>query len=348
LSVLAPSLMRLSDFEFVLPPELIAQTPARPRDAARLLVLDRASGEFAHRVFRELPEFLRPGDVLVLNDTKVLPARLRARRPTGGQVEVLLLRPLADGAWEALVRPGRKIRQGTRLAFAPGVLEGVVGERLAAGTRMITLEHAGDTLSVLQRIGEMPTPPYITSPLADPHDYQTVYARALGAVAAPTAGLHFTNTLLTEIRQRGVEIVCLTLHVGLATFRPVKVEDVAHHKMDVEAYEIEPPAAATINGARRRGGRIAAVGTTCVRALESAAGENGVVRAGSGSTNLFITPGYRFRAIDAMITNFHLPRSTLVMLASAFAGRERLLRAYAEAIRARYRFYSFGDAMLIL
>jgi S-adenosylmethionine:tRNA ribosyltransferase-isomerase len=340
--------MRLSDFEFVLPPELIAQTPARPRDAARLLVLHRSTGELGHRIFRDVPEFLRRGDVLVLNDTKVLPARLRARRPTGGQVEVLLLRPLAAGAWEALVRPGRKIRQGMRLTFAPGVLEGVVGERTPAGTRMITLEHDGDTLSILQRIGEMPTPPYITSTLADPHDYQTVYARAPGAVAAPTAGLHFTNTLLAKIRHRGVEVVCLTLHVGLATFRPVKVEDIAGHKMGVEAYEIEPTAAVAINDARRRGGRIAAVGTTCVRALESAAGEDGLVHPGSGSTNLFITPGYRFRAIDAMITNFHLPRSTLVMLVSAFAGRERLLRAYAEAIRAHYRFYSFGDAMLIL
>jgi S-adenosylmethionine:tRNA ribosyltransferase-isomerase len=348
LNALAPCLMRPSDFDFVLPPELIAQTPARPRDTARLLVLHRATGELIHRGFRDLPEYLRPPDVLVLNDTKVLPARLRARRPSGRRVEVLLLRPVAGGMWEALVRPGRKIRQGARLAFAPGVLEGVVGERTAAGTRMIVLEHDGDILSVLQRIGEMPTPPYIAGTLADPLDYQTVYARTWGAVAAPTAGLHFTNPLLAEIRRRGVDIVCLTLHVGLGTFRPVKVEDIARHQMDAEAYEIEPAVAETINGARRRGGRVVAVGTTCVRALESAAGKDGVIHSGCGSTSLFITPGYRFGAVDAIVTNFHLPRSTLVMLASAFAGREHLLRAYAEAIRERYRFYSFGDAMLIL
>jgi len=333
----------------VLPPELIAQAPARPRDAARLLVLHRATGGgLIHREFRDLPEYLRPLDVLVLNDTKVLPARLRARRPSGGQVEVLLLRPVAGGMWEALVRPGRKIRQGARLAFAPGVLEGVIGERTAAGTRMIMLEHEGDALSVLQRVGEMPTPPYIAGTLADPLDYQTVYARAWGAVAAPTAGLHFTNALLAEIRRRGVDIVCLTLHVGLGTFRPVKVEDIAAHQMDAEAYEIGPAVAETINRAHRWGGRVVAVGTTCVRALESAAGKDGVVHPGGRSTNLFITPGYRFGAVDAIVTNFHLPRSTLVMLACAFTGRERLLRAYAEAIRERYRFYSFGDAMLIL
>lgn len=348
MNVLARCLVRLSDFDFALPPELIAQTPARPRDAARLLVLHRATGGLIHRGFRDLPEYLRPPDILVLNDTKVLPARLRARRPSGGQVEVLLLRSMVGGMWEALVRPGRKIRHGARLVFAPGVLEGVVGERTATGTRLIMLEHEGDALSILQRIGEMPTPPYIAGTLADPLDYQTVYARAWGAVAAPTAGLHFTNALLAEIRRRGVDIVCLTLHVGLGTFRPVKVEDIARHQMDAEAYEIAPAVAEAINRARRQGGRVVAVGTTCVRALESAAGGDGAVRPGRGSTNLFITPGYRFGAVDAIVTNFHLPKSTLVMLASAFAGRERLLRAYAEAIREHYRFYSFGDAMLIL
>ncbi len=340
--------MRLEDFNFALPAELIAQSPSRPRDTARLLVLNRATGVLAHRVFRDLPEFLRPADVLVLNDTKVLPARLRARRPTGGQVEVLLLRPAAGATWEALVSPGRRIRPGARLVFAPGELEGVVGERTTAGSRMITLAHQGELRSILDRLGEMPTPPYIASRLEDPHDYQTVYARAEGAVAAPTAGLHFTRDLLAEIHRRGIAVVFLTLHVGLGTFRPVKVQDITRHRMDAEAYEIGHPAAATINEARQRGGRIVAVGTTCVRALESAAGDGGMIQARSGNTTLFITPGYRFRAVAAMVTNFHLPKSTLLMLASAFTGRERLLGAYAEAIRERYRFYSFGDAMLIL
>ncbi len=340
--------MRLSDFDFALPPELIAQSPARPRDAARLLVLDRTAGAFAHLIFRDLPRRLRPGDVLVLNDTKVLPARLRGRRPTGGPVEVLLLRPMSDGPWETLVKPGRKVRRGDRLTFASGVLEGVIGERTGEGTRMIALEHQGDLLPILQKIGEMPTPPYITRRLEDPHDYQTVFARVPGAVAAPTAGLHFTASLLEEIRRRGVEVAYLTLHVGLGTFRPVRVDEVARHRMDAEVYEIGVETAATINRARGRGGRVVAVGTTCVRALESAAGHDGTVRAGSASTNLFIAPGYQFRIAGAMVTNFHLPKSTLLMLASAFAGRERLLEAYAEAVRQRYRFYSFGDAMLIV
>jgi S-adenosylmethionine:tRNA ribosyltransferase-isomerase len=341
--------MRLSEFDFALPPELIAQVPARPRDAARLLVLDRATGARTHRTFRDLPACLRPDDVLVLNDTKVLPARLRARRqPAGGAVEVLLLRPTADGTWEALVKPGRRVRKGDRLTFAAGLLEGVVGERMDGGTRTIVLEHQGELMPILQRVGEMPTPPYITRRLEDPQDYQTVFARAPGAVAAPTAGLHFTEALLAAVRRRGVEIAYLTLHVGLGTFRPVKVEDVAHHRMDAEVYEISVETAAAINRARGRGGRVVAVGTTCVRALESAAEPDGMVCARTASTNLFITPGYRFRVTDALVTNFHLPKSTLLMLASAFAGRERLLAAYAEAIREGYRFYSFGDAMLIV
>ncbi len=341
--------MRLSEFDFTLPPELIAQVPARPRDAARLLVLERATGARRHRIFRDLPEWLRRDDVLVLNDTKVLAARLRARRqPSGGAVEVLLLRPMSDGAWEALVKPGRRVRRGDRLTFAVGLLEGVVGERTPSGTRTIALEHPGDLMPILQRIGEMPTPPYITRRLEDPHDYQTVFARAPGAVAAPTAGLHFTEALLAAIRRHGVEIVSLTLHVGLGTFRPVKVEEVARHRMDAEVYEIPVETAATINRARGRGGRAVAVGTTCVRALESAVQHDGRVHARTASTTLFITPGYAFRATDALVTNFHLPKSTLLMLASAFAGRERLLAAYEEAIREGYRFYSFGDAMLIV
>jgi S-adenosylmethionine:tRNA ribosyltransferase-isomerase len=340
--------MRLSDFDFVLPPELIAQSPAHPRDSARLLVLNRDTGEVMHRVFRDLPEHIRPADVLVLNETKVIPARLKARRPTGGAVEVLLLRPQPNGAWEALIKPARRVRVGARLVFAPGVLEGVAGERTPTGTRMLMLEHRGDLLPILERVGEMPTPPYITRPLDDPRDYQTVFARIEGAVAAPTAGLHFTEELLAGIQRRGVPVARLTLHVGLGTFRPVKTDDVARHHMDAEFYEISPAAAEIVNGARARGGRIIAVGTTSVRALEAASGEDGVVRAGRGSTSLFITPGYRFRATNALITNFHLPRSTLLMLVSAFAGRERLLAVYADAIRRRYRFYSFGDAMLVL
>jgi S-adenosylmethionine:tRNA ribosyltransferase-isomerase len=340
--------MRTTEFDYELPPELIAQTPAEPRDAARLLVLDRASGGLAHRVFRDLPALLHPTDVLVLNDTRVLPARLRGRRPGGGRVEVVLLRADADRAWEALVRPGRRVREGMRLVFAPGVLEAVVGPRTPSGTRILDLEHSGDLPAILSAVGEMPTPPYITARLADPGRYQTVYARAEGAVAAPTAGLHFTDALLEEIRGRGAAVVCLTLHVGAGTFRPVLAEDIAQHQMEAERFEISAGAAARINEARRRGGRIVAVGTTCVRTLETAATPDGTVHAGAGSTDLFITPGYRFRAVDALVTNFHLPRSTLLMLVSAFAGRERILDAYREAIRAGYRFYSFGDAMLIL
>jgi len=339
--------MRLSDFDFALPPDLIAQSPIRPRDRARLLVLHRATGELAHHEVRDLPRFLRPSDVLVLNDTKVLPARLRGRRTGGGAVEVLLLHPAAGGAWEALVRPGRRIPEGAHLVFAPGVLEGIVGARTTGGTRVVTLQHDGNLRSLLQRIGEMPTPPYIKRRLDDPSDYQTVFARAEGAVAAPTAGLHFTGELLEAIRKQGTRVVFLTLHVGIGTFRPVRVQEITRHRMDAEAYEIGEETAGAINGARAAGGRVVAVGTTCVRALESAAGADGLVRAGNGSAALFITPGYRFRATDALITNFHLPRSTLLMLACAFAGRERLLSAYAEAVRLRYRFYSFGDAMLI-
>ncbi len=342
--------MRLSDFDYALPRRLIAQTPARPRDSARLLVLTRATGAIEHRVFRDLPEYLHPGDVLVLNDTKVLPVRLRARRATGGAVEVLLLRPISGAVWEALVRPGRRVREGERLVFASGMLEGIAGPRESASTgiRTVALEHAGDLRAILDQIGEMPVPPYIERRLDDPSDYQTVYAEREGAVAAPTAGLHFTPALLDRIRRHGVRVVTLTLHVGLGTFRAVETEDVAAHRMEPEACEIPPGVADAIDEARARGGRIVAVGSTCVRTLESGTGEDRRVRAGSGSTNLFITPGYRFRATDAMITNFHLPRTTLLMLVSAFAGRERILAAYEEAIRREYRFYSFGDAMLIM
>ena len=338
---------KLPDFDYALPRRLIAQAPARTRDSARLLVLDRATGRVTHRVFTDLPGLLRPTDVLVVNDTKVLPVRLRGRRATGGQVEVLLLRPQTNGAWEALLRPGRRVRSGTHLVFSPHVLEGTVGPRTSSGTWVIALRHRGDLRPILDELGEMPIPPYIERALDDPTDYQTVYAAREGAVAAPTAGLHFTATLLDALRRRGVRIVALTLHVGVGTFRPVTTEEVTRHRMEAEYYEVSPETAQTITAARQNGGRIIVVGTTSVRTLESIAAEDGVVRAGRGWTDLFITPGFRFRVTDAMITNFHLPRTTLLMLVSAFAGRERILAAYQEAIRLGYRFYSFGDAMLI-
>lgn len=340
--------MKLSDFDYPLPRHLIAQAPARPRDSARLLVLDRGTGAVHHRTFRDLPDYLRAGDVLVLNDTRVLPVRLRARRPTGGEVEVVLVRRRGDGTWEALMKPGRRIRDGARLVFAPGVLEGTVGSRTDAGTRLITLDSGEDLHAVLERVGEMPVPPYIERPLDDPGDYQTVYAARDGAIAAPTAGLHFTDALLQGIRGRGVRIAFVTLHIGPGTFRPVEADDVAAHRMDAEFFEVGAEAAAAMNGARSCGGRIIVAGTTGVRTLETVVGDDGTVRAGSGWTDLYIRPGFQFRATDALITNFHLPRTTLVILVSAFAGLERVLAAYAEAVRAGYRFYSFGDAMLIL
>lgn len=301
-----------------------------------------------HRIFRDLPEYLRPGDVMVLNNTKVLPVRLRARRATGGEVEVLLLRPRSGPVWDALLKPGRRVREGERLVFAPGVLEGSAGPRTSTGIRAIALEHAGDLRPILERIGEMPVPPYIERKLDDPNDYQTVYAEKEGAVAAPTAGLHFTPALLEAVRRRGVGVVFLTLHVGLGTFRAVETENISTHRMEPECYEIRADAAKAINDARARGGRIVVIGTTGVRTLESVVGDDGRVQAASGRTDLFITPGFRFRVTDALVTNFHLPRTTLLMLVSALAGRERILAAYEEAIRNEYRFYSFGDAMLIL
>lgn len=319
----------------------------RPRDSSRLLVLHRDTGTLEHRVFRDLPEYLRPEDLLVLNNTRVLPVRLRGRRATGAEVEILLLKAVGE-RWEALVRPGRRLRPGTRLRFGAGAIEIVLGEPTERGTRLVTVEHQGDLRAALERAGEMPVPPYIERPLADPNDYQTVYAEREGAVAAPTAGFHFTPALLNTMRTRGVGIAFVTLHVGLGTFRSVEVEDVARHRMDAEYCEVSAEAAAAITGARPRGGRVVAVGTTVVRTLESRARGDGTMVAGAGPTDLFITPGFRFRAIDALVTNFHLPRTTLLMLVSAFAGRERILAAYAEAIRRRYRFYSFGDAMLIL
>jgi len=345
--------MTLSDFDYALPPELIAQHPVEPRDAARLLVVHRKDGRFEHRVFRDLPDYLRAGDVLVLNNTRVIPARLRGRKTTGGEVEVLLLRPAAgEGTgggetWEVLVRPGRRVRQGTRLIFAADVAGEVIGT-LDGGVRVMAFDCPHPVLEAIRSIGETPLPPYVYEPLRDPDDYQTVYASIDGAVAAPTAGLHFTAGLLDQIHRAGIETATLTMHIGIGTFRPVTAEDPAQHKMDAEWYQVSSEAAQTINAARARGGRIIPVGTSAVRTLETVAAEDGVVRPGEGWSHMFIVPGYRFRVTDALVTNFHLPRTTLLMLVSALAGRELILHAYAEAIRDRYRFYSFGDAMLIL
>jgi S-adenosylmethionine:tRNA ribosyltransferase-isomerase len=337
--------MRLADFDYRLPPELIAQRPASLRDASRLLVVRRDTQTFEHRIFREIGEYLRPGDVLVVNDTRVLPARLRGRRvPGGGAAEVLLLRPASDGAWEALVRPGRRLRRGAVVEVAGGErLE--VGDRLTGGRRMVRAAGGGDLLEILRAAGEMPLPPYIRTPVRDPEEYQTVYARADGAIAAPTAGLHFTPGLLASLRAQGIEIVSLTLHIGLGTFQRVIADDIARHRMEGEPYTITPEAAAAINARR---GRLIAVGTSTVRALETAAVGDGRVAPTSGWAELFIHPGFVFRIVEGLVTNFHLPKTTLLMLVSAFAGRDLMLRAYDEAIRRRYRFYSFGDAMLIL
>lgn len=344
--------MKVADFDYHLPEELIAQQPVEPRDSSRLLVLHRATGRREHRIFRDLPEYLRPGDALVLNDTKVMPARLVGERAgTGGRAEVLLLRPVPGAAgyvWETLVRPGKKLRPGTRVLFGGGKLEAVVRDVTPAGGRVVEFFCAGDFQQVLEELGRMPLPPYIKEELADPDRYQTVYARHWGSAAAPTAGLHFTPELLDRIAAMGVHIAYLTLHVGLGTFRPVQVEEVEEHHMHSEYYRVDPEVAATLNAARRAGGRIIPVGTTVVRTLETVTTPEGEVQPGEGWTDIFIYPGYRFKAADALITNFHLPKSTLIMLVAAFAGRELVLETYAEAVRLRYRFFSFGDAMLIL
>ena len=338
--------MRTDDFDYQLPPELIAQHPPAERDAARMLVFDPSSG-LVDRNVRDLPEYLEAGDVLVLNDSRVLPARLIGRRRDGGEAEVLLLRPLPEGhsRWEALIRPARRLETGSRVTFENSALA-VAIEARDGETATVRLEGVADALSEVRRIGEMPTPPYIKERLGDRERYQTVYARAEGSAAAPTAGLHFTPELLAAVRDRGVRVAFVTLHVGLDTFRPVRVEDPAEHRIHREWYRIDEGTVDAINETRRQGRRVVAVGTTSVRVLESAATEGGMA-AGEGWTGLFILPGYRFRVVDAMLTNFHLPRSTLLMLVSAFAGRDRVLAAYAVAIERRYRFYSFGDCMLI-
>ncbi len=337
--------MHTSDYDYVLPPTLIASAPLAQRDACRLFVLKRRENVVAHHRFDELPDLLAPNDLLVLNDSRVLPARLFGRKPTGGRVEALLTRRLAPDRWRALTRPG--LRPGQVVAFAEDLTARV--ECVAEdGQRDLVFDRAGRELeAILHRIGSLPVPPYVTSKLECPDDYQTVYAREEGSVAAPTAGLHFTEALLERLRARGVELAFLTLHVGPGTFRPVKVADVAAHVMHAEWFRLDERAANQINRARADGRRVVAVGTTVVRTLESLADERGQVRAAEGETDLFIVPGYAFRCVDALITNFHLPRSTLLLLVSAFAGRERILAAYREAIARGYRFYSFGDAMLI-
>ena len=339
--------MKKSDFYYELPPERIAQTPLERRDASRLMVLGRESGEVTHRHFYDLPELLRPGDCLVLNDSRVLPARLFGTRESGGFVEVLLLRELEAGKWECLTRPGRKTRPGVSLSFGGGVLTGLVTDTSNDGKRIVQFQYDGIFLEVLERLGRVPLPPYIKAELEDKERYQTVYARDPGSAAAPTAGLHFTDALLEKIRARGVHVCYVTLHVGLGTFRPVQEEEITDHTMHEEFCVIPEETARVINETKRRGGRVVCVGTTSCRTLESFAAADGTVEAQSGWTNIFIYPGYRFKCMDALVTNFHLPESTLIMLVSAFAGREHVLAAYEAAVAQGYRFFSFGDAMFI-
>ena len=341
--------MKTSDFYYDLPERLIAQTPAQPRDAARMMVIHRDTGVREDRIFRDLPEYLRPGDVMVVNETRVIPARLLGEKEdTHVPAEVLLLRRIDKDQWETLVRPGWRLRQGAVVSFGGGLLRAEIGETTAAGGRVVKFLYDGVFEELLDRLGEMPLPPYIHEKLDDPSQYQTVYARQEGSAAAPTAGLHFTQDVLRRVREKGVEIVPVLLHVGLGTFRPVKVEDVSRHVMHSEYYQVTPEAADKINAARAAGGRIVCIGTTSVRTLETVADANGVVQPGMGMTNIFITPGVKLKATDVLLTNFHLPESTLLMLISAMMGREEALDAYREAVEKEYRFFSFGDCMLIL
>ena len=351
-----------ADYAYDLPQELIAQDPLKDRASSRLLVLDRSTGAVSHHVFSEIASFLRKGDLLVLNDTKVIPARLSGvKKDTGAQAEILLLKrishqqapsPAAGGCiWECIVRPGKKLREGARVVFGEGVLEAEIAEVKPDGNRTVVFSWENETHpfeEILDRLGEMPLPPYITHPLKERSRYNTVYAKTEGSAAAPTAGLHFTPKLLEEIRAKGIRIATVTLHVGLGTFRPVKTDDVRNHHMHSEWYNVPEETARLIRETKEKGGRVICVGTTSCRTLESAAEGGGDIRAGSGETGIFIYPGYRFRVMDGLITNFHLPESTLLMLVSAFAGREQVLHAYAEAVKERYRFFSFGDAMLVL
>ena len=339
---------RTADYYFDLPQELIAQDPLEDRSSSRLLVMDRNTGEVTHGTFRDILRYLRPGDALILNDTKVIPARLLGEREgTGASIEILLLKRMDKDVWECLVRPGKKLRPGARAVFGDGSLKAEILEVVEGGNRLVRFEFEGIFEEVLDRLGEMPLPPYITHKLKDRGRYQTVYARYEGSAAAPTAGLHFTPELLDEVRALGVQTGFVTLHVGLGTFRPVKVDDVEQHTMHTEWYNVPEETADLINRTHQAGGRVICVGTTSCRTIESAADENGIVHAGSDDTSIFIYPGYHFKTMDGLITNFHLPESTLIMLVSAFAGREHVLKAYEEAVRERYRFFSFGDAMFI-
>ena len=340
--------MKTIDFYYDLPQELIAQTPMEKRDGSRLMTLDRRTGETGHRHFYDLPSLLRPGDCLIMNDSRVLPARLLGRRlPGGGACEVLLLTDKGENVWECLVRPGRKLRAGARMTFGDGSLTAEVAEELADGNRLVRFAYEGIFLEVLERLGKMPLPPYIKEELQDQERYQTVYSKVLGSAAAPTAGLHFTPELLSELESKGVNLGYVTLHVGLGTFRPVKEEAIEDHDMHSEFCTVPPETAELINRTKAAGGRVICVGTTSCRTLESWAGEDGHMEARSGWTNIYLYPGYRFKVMDGLVTNFHLPESTLIMLVSAFAGREAVLAAYREAVKERYRFFSFGDAMFI-
>lgn len=340
--------MKTSDFNYDLPEELIAQTPLEPRDSSRLMKIDRRTGAIEHRIFRDILDYLKPGDALVINDTKVIPARLFGRKEgTERQIEFLLLNKISYDTWEIIMRPGRKMKIGDRAVFGDK-LTGEILEKMDDGVTRVRFYFDGLFENLLDELGNMPLPPYITRRLEDKSRYQTVYAKESGSAAAPTAGLHFTEELLGKIRKMGVEVIPVLLHVGLGTFRPVKVEDVASHVMHSEFFSVSQESAERIHAVRANGGRIIAVGTTSVRTLESAADEDGTVQAGSGKTDIFIYPGYRFRCVDGLITNFHLPESTLIMLVSAFLGKEKTLAAYEEAVKERYRFFSFGDAMLVV
>lgn len=339
--------MNKSDFDFYLPEELIAQTPLEKRDTSRLLHLDKQTGEIEHKHFYDIKQYLHEGDCLVLNDSRVLPARLIGARPTGGTVELVLLKDLGDNRWECLSRPGRKTKPGQELVFGNGELTAVVEEVTLGGNRIVKFSYEGIFLEILERLGKMPLPPYIKEELQDSERYQTVYSKELGSAAAPTAGLHFTKELLAEIADMGVKICYVTLHVGLGTFRPVKADKIEDHEMHSEFCIVPEETAETVNAVKGAGGRVIAVGTTSCRTLESFTTEDGTLQATSGWTNIFIYPGYKFKCIDALITNFHLPESTLIMLVSALAGRENILNAYNTAVKERYRFFSFGDAMMI-
>lgn len=339
--------MKVEDFNYELPKELIAQTPYDKRDEARLMVLDKKEQTIEHKIFRDVLDYLNPGDCLVINDTKVIPARLYGKKDTGANVEFLLLKRLQGDEWEAMVRPGNKLKVGSRVEFGDGLLKAEILEVMPGGNRRVKFEYQGIFNEILDQIGLMPLPPYITETLKDKDKYQTVYAKYEGSAAAPTAGLHFTDELLQKVREKGVEIAKVTLHVGIGTFRPVKVENVEEHEMHSEHFYIKAEEAEKINKAKKNGNKIIAVGTTSCRVLESAANENGMVKEMEADTNIFIYPGYKFKCIDNLITNFHLPESTLIMLVSSLAGRDFIMKAYEEAVKEKYKFFSFGDAMII-